>query len=362
MQMDDPIRDVASEMISQWRGTSHDDILFDRQGRICHGITSSDFVGIIPDGEPRRVAFVDGGNGTLFQAPNYTLTLNQVCYSLFRGHYRVHPKGTDMVRFYACMMLDTPDHDADPAYTVRLFPRSAVEHEYLPPEDDLSDATSEAFMYDEHLNSLPRRLAELQMAARVIRDELDRGEILVMDGSLQARFKTEHRYAEMLYDEAIKKGVILCGLSKRSRLITRSGEPLLARIDEIARDVEHARWYVRVAESIADERGVILAVKLHPASEYVYRFEILDDQFQHMSKDEINSVLYGISANSNDLSLLGYPYGLVDADKRSQMRDVELDIMRNRLGSEFMKYPEWKRFAKGYVLYKMHDQLNRVSG
>lgn len=44
--------------------------------------------------ENRNIAFVDGGNGVLLKAPNYSIQLNRVYFSIFAGNKRLIPEKT----------------------------------------------------------------------------------------------------------------------------------------------------------------------------------------------------------------------------------------------------------------------------
>ena len=213
------------------------------------------------------------------------------------------------------------------------------------------------------LGSAARSLAELRLASRIVEDDLCAGDILILDGSLQTSFGAEHRYADSLYENAINKGVIVCGLAKTSRLVTESGDPLMSRVLEIARDVPFETWYVPVAQGIyAEGRGFTLAVKLHPSSRHVFRLDILSEQYNEMSDAARGEILGCIASNSGDLSMLGYPYGLIDADRHAQVRSTEAAMYRRTLASRRAGNPRWQDTARHSDSVIFHDLLNRVSG
>ena len=183
-----------------------------------------------------------------------------------------------------------------------------------------------------------------------------------MDGSLQTNFKNEIKYAKRLYDIAMQKGVIICGLAKTSRLVTESGDPLLARITEISENVNFPKWYIPVAEEVsADDKGFMLATKFHPKARHVFRFEILRDQFNSMSPDEKNEIVASLAANSGDISMLGYPYGAIDADRFAQVRMNELGKYRGMLMTEKIKDQRWKRLSRYTLTNEVHEDLNWVT-
>ena len=94
--------------------------------------------------------------------------------------------------------------------------------------------------------SIARRFAEWKMARTVVENELYRGDMLVIDGSLQEAFQNETKYTRELHQLCESKGVILCGLSKTSRLYTDSGVSLLGAIKQISNLVNFGTWFIKI--------------------------------------------------------------------------------------------------------------------
>ncbi|MCY4490198.1 MAG: hypothetical protein OXC46_01895, partial [Thaumarchaeota archaeon] len=74
-----------------------------------------------------------------------------------------------------------------------------------------------------------------------------------------------------------------------------------------------------------------------------------------------NSIMYSIVANSQDVAMIGYPYGAIDADRFAQVRLDEINMYRGFVLSEMLKKPEWKKFQKYIASLNTHDVLNKVS-
>jgi hypothetical protein len=329
-------------------------------------ITPANFVEITKTENPRRIAFVDGGDGVLEESPNFMIIVNRVYFCMFEGKKRISAsKLKHRIEFFSYVVSEVKDNDDKKivSYNTKLFPYSESDLSYLPAEEDLESKTENTGVLQEsHLVSLSRRFAEWSLAEKVVSEELSEGDILVMDGSLQTGYKHESRYASKLYDAAQKKGVIVCGLTKTSRLLMTSGEPMLARIQEIAEDVTHGTWFVEVADmASSDNRGHMLAAKFHPQSKHIFRFEILQDQFSAMNDEEKNHILASLVANSGDIAMPGYPYGSIDADRFAQVRKNELEMYRGMMMAEMSKLVEWKRLQKYTLTTKFHDDLNWVT-
>ncbi|MFZ8922662.1 MAG: DNA double-strand break repair nuclease NurA [Nitrosopumilaceae archaeon] len=361
----DPVKSLIEELGAHLSQKEHSDVVLNNGKGKQFLIEPSEFSEIKPVSNPKKIAFVDGGDGPLEESPNFLITINRVYYSLFQGKARVKPKVNPRVQFfsYVTSSISTVDGKKSVSYETKLFPHNPDDKKYLPAESDLTSSTeSTSVLQGARLNSLGRRFAEWQLAIHVVETELEKGDMIVMDGSLQTNFKNEIKYANKLYDLAMRKGVIVCGLAKTSRLITESGDPLLARVAEIAENVNHQKWYVKVAEEVsADDRGFMMAVKFHPQSRFVFRFEILREQFSEMSPDELDLVLGSLAENCTDVAMIGYPYGAIDADRFAQVRREELTMYQGLIMSEKLRRPEWKRLQKYSASLAAHDVLNGVT-
>lgn len=361
---DDPVKKLIEELGARLSRREHSDIVLNNGKGKQFEIKPSEFVEITQVKTPYKIAFVDGGSGSLYESPNFLITINRVYFSVFEGKKRIKPRSNPRIQFfsYVTSNVQTKDGKKRIRYDTHLFAHSDEDMRHLPLETDLTSQAESAMLQGDRLNSLGRKFAEWQLATHVVENELESGDMIVIDGSLQTSFENETKYANRLYDAAIQKGVIVCGLAKTSRLITESGDPLLARIAEIAEDVTFGRWYVKVAEEVSpDDRGFMLAAKFHEKSPYVFRFEILREQFDKLNPDDLNSILSSIVANSQDVAMIGYPYGAIDADRFAQIRMDELNMYRGFVLSEMLKKPEWKKFQKYISSLGTHDVLNRVS-
>ncbi len=363
--IEDPVKSMITELGTHLSQKKHSDIVLNNGNGKQFLIAPSEFSEIRPAGNPRKIAFVDGGDGLLEESPNFLITINRVYFSLFQGKKRIKPKTNPRVQFFSNVTsnIQTVDGKKTVSYDTKLFPHTTEDKKFLPAESDLASSTeSTTVLQGARLNSLGRRFAEWQLAIHVVESELEKGDMIVMDGSLQTNFKNELKYANRLYDLAKSKGVIVCGLAKTSRLITESGHPLLARVAEISEDVSFGKWYVKIAEKVSSgDRGFMLVVKFHPQSKFVFRFEILREQFLEMDEEALNSVLDSLAENSQDVAMIGYPYGAIDADRFAQVRRDELGMYQGFMLSEKLRHPEWRRLQKYSASLEAHNDLNGVT-
>lgn len=363
---ENPVRNLIGDLGEQLTKREHSNVILPVGQMKTFPITPDRFKEIKENVNPKKIAFIDGGDGALEESPNFLIAINRVYFSMFAGKNRIKPKKLKQrLEFFSTIVSSVSNEGGKKriSYETKLYPYDQKERVCLPEESDLASQTqSTTILERSRLTSLARRFAEWKLAALVVKEELDAGDMIVLDGSLQTNFKNETEYAKNLYSEGIKKGVIVCGLTKTSRLITDSGDPLLARISEISEGVSFGKWFVEIAESAsADDRGFLMGAKFHDKSKHVFRFEILLEQFKKMTDQEKNDVLGSLAANSEDIAMLGYPYGMIDADRFAQVRMNELNMYRGMMMAEMSRHPEWKRLLKYTLTTKFHDDLNWVT-
>jgi len=335
-------------------------------------LTKENFQEIKSGNKIRKIAFVDGGNVELLGAPNYSIQLNRTYFSIFKGRERfkaktLHPR----IEFfsYTVSKIVNSNGKQNLWYETKLFPYHENDLEQLPKQKhlnissmDRTIATGNRRADISRTMSIARRFAEWALAKSVLELELSENDVIVMDGSLQEAFENEHHYTTPLYENAKKKGVIVCGLSKTSLLFTNSGASLLGTVQKLSNDIKFGKWYYKIHTSTKDPRGIIFVIKLHPNSNHIYRFEILKEQFDKMSNDDFNNLLYSLSANSTDLAMPGYPYGLIDADTFARVKFNEISYYRDLALAEISRNPRWKEILGHSTTMRVHDDLNLAVG
>jgi hypothetical protein len=190
----------------------------------------------------------------------------------------------------------------------------------------------------EIFGGIAMRFAEWTYGTKFISNELAEDSIFVRDGSLQAGYTGETKFAEELYRVAIDKGVVVTGLSKTCRLITQYGNSLNSLIHYIGNQkYPNNSWYyhpvIRYAKS--QEKADLYFVKLNKNSAYSFRMDILLDQAISMTEAQREIIISNIAHNSNDLSYPGYPYGLIKADQLAAVSIRELEPQKVQLIAEF---------------------------
>ncbi|MCE5214874.1 MAG: hypothetical protein LLF83_09170, partial [Methanobacterium sp.] len=169
---------------------------------------------------------------------------------------------------------------------------------------------------------------------------------------------------DQVFQKAIKKGVIFTGLSKTCRLTTNTGFSLIASIEKFAQDnkLEFDQWcYFPIARSKAKEhKAVIMVIKLNKNASTPFRFEILKDQTDNMSKKEIINIISTIADYSRDITIPGYPYGLFDAHVWARVRNEDLINYKIILESELARNEALESFNARIKAVSMHDKLDEL--
>ena len=197
-----------------------------------------------------------------------------------------------------------------------------------------------------------RKYLEWQILGYAVKNFLDKGDIIVRDGVLQTSVEEERKYAEEVYNIVLKNEVYLLGLAKTCSLRTTSGYPLIASVKFLARGNNLKKWYYHpIAENDhPDHKGEMYIVKYHPSSEYVFRTEFYREQ-----DPPVTDVLGHLALQANDPIFLGYPYGLVDADKKARVTDEEIEYLRN-MGENKMS----EGFRDKTNSMNAHDRLSNI--
>ena len=315
---------------------------------------------------PRDIAFVDGGNLELIGAPNFSIQLNRVYGAKWHNDRRIF---NNKVEFYSAT-YSTSLVDNQIQYKTIFEPGTNNNdvRKTLPKEEDLSFAANDRSIMSgnqvadiSRVSSIGRRFSEWTNATNLI-GQLNEDDILMIDGTLQTNFTNESKYLSNLRRKARENGVILCGLSKTSSLQTTTGLSLLGSINRLAEENNIEReWYYPFAVSTATAHDVmIFIIKLSRNSDRIFRFEVDRRTFEELNDLQINEVFSTIMRNSNDLSFIGYPYGLIDADNMARVSYDESDEYRGIITSILSQSGEAKEFLRHIQAKDAHDILNMI--
>lgn len=311
----------------------------------------------------RKLVFVDGGNNEIIGAPNFSVQLNRVYSSSWNGKDREQWKFPRVEFFsstYSCFK------QGDIHYETTVVPSDIDSETYLPTAKDLSFSSVDRTLMNGNqradigrVGSVARRFAEWRMALRAL-EKMSRGDVLVMDGTLQSNFTNEVDYVKALSDEVEDKGVILTGISKVSTIFTTTALSLIGAVTGLAeRENIEGNWYFPVAVSRSiDHDAMITIAKLNPIAERVFRVEVKREQYEELGNEGVEEIFSLLCRNSTDATFPGYPYGLIDADRFARVSYDEISYYRSLLMSELYKNGGNSKFLSHIRSRDAHDILN----
>jgi len=301
-------------------------ILFGSHERIP--LKKDSFQAVQPVVGPQMV-FIDGGNGEILKGPNVSVQFIRLHACFYDNNVRVD---REVREFF--LVVTACQKGLDLCFESILFDVNGVEKEKL--SFDATDSflcfggrRAEPAVVAGHV----RKLLELRFA-----EELCKTGILVRDGDLEARGEVMEAVLRSLRAAAQRNGVVVLGLSKTSTLCTDLGNSALVALRNIA---PAGCWSYYAG-------GGVGFVKLHPSAKYIFRCDV----FLH-DRDSLPKAFSALSANSADPAFLGYPYGLIDADKFAQVEKDELSQLRARFAVQSKEV-----FSSVEAALDAHDLLN----
>lgn len=272
-----------------------------------------------------NLIFIDGGQAGLFYNQYFCLSMLRTC-AVYVKHNKPVKKIIKnhliMVRLidssFKCIMNNT---DSTSSETLVL--------------ENCTDA--------EAVSGDIRRILELRLALESL-EEADEGDIIILDGSLHIKNKHEKEIITALSEKCVQKSVLLTALSKSCGYITNLGIPFNVYISK-----KPGKWYYDAGLSGSDDHPAnVYFAKLHAKSGIVFPFDISCLQ----TGVDVSKVLGTLAINSRDPIFLGYPYGLITADKYARISNQQKKIKQMMLRSRY----------KDLELFKdAHDILDNIT-
>lgn len=303
----------------------------------------------------RKLSFLDGGNNTILSGPNFTVELTRIYFNLFRGNKRLQAKKLPpKIEFFTVVTTYITSKN-EIEYQGHLIPLNQEFFPYLPEESSLKLLASDRSLMIGNFYApvwkvadAARRFAEWKFTATVIENELQEGDLMIRDGTLQTSLTNEAHFADAVYTAASAKNVIFCGLAKTNRLLTTTGNSLAKVIKQLGDSIfsRKAWYYYPIAKiNTSDQKAEMFFVNLHPLSPSAFRYEIFRDQAVTMNPDDFNSIFSELVMNARDPVFPGYLYGLIDADNFARVSTQEV----NYYNTIFLSLAEQREDLEGLV-------------
>lgn len=238
-----------------------------------------------------RIAAIDGGQAELVASPSLLLGFVRVIGYITKQENRLKTLQAEL----SVLCLPAPG-----GVTVEIFGSPLLSSFFFPTKSDspLPLALESA-----------RRMAEYRIA-RECAKEMNGGDVVVLDGSLDPKAQHEIVALHQLEEEAIAKGTLLCGLSKTSELVNSEGQSIMGLLSCTA---PGGRWSYPLEMHK-------YCVRLHPRSEYVFRLDTKN-----------LAVLPALVGNATDYVFPGYPWALVWCDQLARVSDGEKQYLAQKM-------------------------------
>ena len=268
-----------------------------------------------------KIAFVDGGQAEILAGGNLSLSFIRVFVSVMQGGKKVQ---SVVYEFY--VLTTAVYRKGEIWYEGKIFQEKG---EKLVNEDDLVVCSIDSSIRQgaeraaiSVVSSMARRFAELKVASQIDAD------YVLLDGTLAGTYVNEEKYLCLL-------GVNVGALAKSCSLFTTCGNSPVVLLQKISPIQGCWSYFVE---------GKSYFVKLHARAKHVFRFEG-------------NVEMLGLLVeNSCDALFLGYPYGLIVADKMARVSNAERDGLKMKL----LLREENREFVDYLNAVNAHDILDRL--
>jgi len=300
------------------------------------------------DDSSTKIAFIDAGNQEICGAHNFSLQMIRTYYCIYQENKRIEKE-----TFEAYALITAVKKEKSLFYEAKFFFREKI----LKLGDisfDAYDQTLSAgnrIVKVEAIGDEVRKFIELTLAKNIC--EKVRGGFLVLDTTLEATVSGEKKLFDSLFEAAKKNGVTVAALSKTTSIFTESGNSVIAILNSLSPKNE---WFYHPLVKIdnPNHKAELFLVKLNSKSKYVFRLET-EKNYEHKI-DELLSIL---TENAKDPVFLGYPYGLIEADRFARVSNREVDVKRTQL---FVKLGKDFEKLKNYLnTNNAHNILDNIS-
>lgn len=287
-------------------------------------ISDKNYYSIERKSSQKRFAFIDGGNQNIYSDSNFSLDAIRVYYSIFKEEKKVECKRYDFI----CITRINVDNNENVRYVCELLNENNItlSNQFLsfnPKDSTLKNGAFDAKTED--VARFVRRYLEIFIAKTVIEKSLDLYETIVLDGTLKQNIVNEKVLLDELKKAANSKKVLVCAVSKTTNVYTNSelqyNEALIFKSNNIKRFV----YYPCIISNDVSHDAEIYFAKLHEKSNLVLRIELFKDDAKDV---DITKFFSQVSFFAKDPIFLGYPYGLIDADKYARITNEETEFLK----------------------------------
>ena len=278
---------------------------------------------IIKEEEPRgRVAAVDGGSATIVKGRSFLIGVYRVGSVVYQRGKRIDQKIIPL--------------------KLEIISQANLSQMYVSAYGDLvGEEPSEAPGIEKMLDRL-RLFSEWKMAQKLL-DELESGDILLIDGSLKASIAPPYNFMLQFTRKAKDKGIHLVGVTKTSTLYWGDKSPLIPAVTKTAEKFcPNSKWFCQISDEKlhttgSSYLGKIYVAKLKASSDFAFRIDV-----NRLDPVDPNLIFCILSYLSDDPAFLGYPYPLAAVHSISRITLSEIEDIRYKL--------QFRAFEKGITV------------
>jgi len=319
---------------------------FSGEGYKAHKIDVKNFHRIEKKLSGRKIAFIDGGNAEIIGSANFSLNLIRVCCAIYQNNKKIKSKKFEILAFTKAI-----DENGEIHFKTAFFSMNGS----LNLEEVSFSSLDRTLMHGvnraEIINAANaiRRFAELKLAKHVADNRLS--DFIALDGNLQCTLTNENAYLDELYGSCEENDVVLGALGKTSSMFTDNGNLLSAVLSGMGSPGSWIYYPIADIEN-CNHRAEIFFVKFHDKSKHVFRLEIFNVQ-----KNKAEEAISMLAANSTDPIFIGYPYGLVEADRMARVSNNERESLKTMLLVKLRS----RNIERYLSAANAHEILDRIS-
>jgi len=319
---------------------------FSGEGYRAHKIDSRNFHEISKISSNKKIAFVDGGNAEIIASGNFSLNLIRICYAIYQSNKKISVKKYEILAFIQAISKNN-----EICYKTSFFKtKNSIDLEEM--SFSSFDHTLMLGINRAEISSVAnaiRRFAELKLAKIISDGKI--ADVIVLDGNLQSTVTNENKYLNELYASCEKNNVVMSALSKTTSLFTDNGNLLSVVLGSIC-NLSSWFYYPIVEISNINHKAEMFFVKLHGKSRHIFRLEIFN-----MQKAKAEETINAMAGNCIDPIFIGYPYGLVEADKIARVSHQEREMLKTM----FLIKLKNRNIEKYLSSANAHEILDRIS-
>jgi hypothetical protein len=269
---------------------------------------------IIKEEEPQgKVAAIDGGSATVVKGRSFLIGVYRVGAVVYQNGKRMDQRIIPL--------------------RLQVISQANLSQMYLAAFREFTgEEPSEAPGIDKMLDRL-RLFSEWTLAQELL-EELQSGDILLIDGSLKASIAPPYNFLLKFTQRAKNKGVHLVGVTKTSTLYWGDKAPLIPAVMKRGEKFHpNSKWFCQLSDkqlltTSSSYFGKIYVAKLKASSDFGFRIDV--NRFDPI---DVNFIFSSLSHLSSDPAFLGYPYPLAAVHNISRITLSEVEDIRFKLQS-----------------------------